>query len=417
MGKTTVVAEFGKAFPIYLYYNLDKQSDRELMEREMPLDSKLGLLFAHSSQAYHPEEALLFIDEIQNSPQTIAMLRYLYEEHPELCVVAAGSLLENVVDVNASFPVGRVDYLPMRPCSFVEFMSALGKDHLLTFIDTPEYSDVVHHELMSLFNEYVAVGGMPEVVAAYSSTHDLLAIERLYNQLLRGYLDDVEKYVRGKKLTDVVRLILMKGWQYAGRTITLGNLGNSGYSAREVGEAFRLMEKAMLLELVYPTASVTMPVMPQLRRQPKLIWFDTGLVNYAAGVRRDVIGAADILDVWRGSIAEQVVAQELLALNPRFGQGRSYWAKDGGGGSAEVDFVWTMDSCLIPIEVKAGNNSHLRSLHSFVDASPAPVAVRIWSGKFSVDDVHTTLKKKSFRLINLPFYLISQMENIVRRYS
>ena len=417
VGKTTVVHQFGNDFDSYLYYNLDREEDRELLERQMPLGHLLELLSARQGKVYRPEQTLLFIDEIQNSPKTMSRLRYFYEEFPQLCVVAAGSLLENVVDVNASFPVGRVDFMALRPCSFREFLKALGQERLFFFMDQPEYSDAVHDELMSLFNQYVIIGGMPEVVAGYAKTHDLLAQNRLYNQLLRGYVDDSEKYVKGGKLTGVVRMILERGWQYAGETIALGNLGDSGYSAKEVGEAFRLLEKAMLLELVYPTQTTVIPVMPQLRRRPKLIWFDTGLVNYAAGVRKDIISATDIMDVWRGRVAEHIVAQELLTLSEQFGQHRSFWTKMGGGGSAEVDFLWVMDSQVIPIEVKAGTNAHLRSLHSFVDESPLDVAVRVWSGKFSVDEVQTTIKHKRFKLINLPFYLLGNLEQILRQVS
>ena len=171
----------------------------------------------------------------------------------------------------------------------------------------------------------------------------------------------------------------------------------------------------MLLELVYPATNTEIPLMPEIKRQPKLIWLDTGLVNYAAGVRNEIIEAKDILDVWKGRIAEHVVAQELLTLNNKIGQRRQFWTKGNGGESAEVDFMWTVDSILIPIEVKAGRNSLLRSLHSFIDASSSSVALRVWSGPLSVDEVKTTIKKKPFKLINLPFYLVGNMETIIRK--
>ena len=69
------------------------------------------------------------------------------------------------------------------------------------------------------------------------------------------------------------------------------------------------------------------PAMPELKRMPKLIWFDTGLVNFAAGVRTEIIGALDIMDVWKGHIAEQIVAQELLTINDYFDQKRCFWIK------------------------------------------------------------------------------------------
>ena len=416
VGKTTVVNAFGKSFDNYLYFNLERDEQRALLESRMTLDSLIDQLFLFHRQPRRPGTTLIFVDEIQNSPKAMSLLRYFYEEHPELHVIAAGSLLENVVDVGGSFPVGRVQYLPVRPCSFREFVMAIGKDHLLAMASEEAMASVVHDELMTLFNRYLLVGGMPAAVEAYIDTHDALAQDDIYETLLQAYRDDAEKYVRGGKLTEVVRFVLGQGWRAAADTITLGGFAGSDYRAREVGEAFRLLEKAMLLELVYPATNTDVPAMPETKRQPKLIWLDTGLVNYAAGVRNDVIGTNDILDVWKGRIAEHVVAQELLTLNHKIGQLRQFWVKGKGGESAEVDFIWTVDSRIIPIEVKAGHNSHLRSLHSFIDASPSTLAVRVWSAPLSVDVVQTTIKKKSFTLVNLPFYLIGDMERIIRQH-
>ncbi|MDO4187222.1 MAG: AAA family ATPase [Bacteroidales bacterium] len=413
VGKTTIVNEFGKVFDNYLYYNLEQHENAQLFEAFIPLDDLINLLFARRRKTKKVGSTLLFIDEIQNSPKAISMLRYFYENHPEIHVIAAGSLLENIVDVKESFPVGRVEYLALHPCSFREFLMALDRDDLLYFIDNPSSSISMHQELMSLFNQYTIIGGMPEVVQEYAIKRDIFAIDSIYRSLLQSYQDDVEKYVKGNKLTDVVRYILKQGWQFAGQIITLGNFGNSSYNAKDVGNAFRLLEKAMLLEMVYPTTATEIPAMPELKRMPKLIWFDTGLVNFAAGVRTEIIGALDIMDVWKGHIAEQIVAQELLTLNDYIDQERCFWIKAGGGGSAEIDFIWRNGAQLVPIEVKAGHNSHLRSIHSFIDASKVSVAVRVWSGPYSIDNVCTTIKKKPFRLINLPFYLVGNIDRIV----
>ena len=416
VGKTTAVNEFGRSYDNYLYFNLEDENSRDIFERNLPLDDMISLLYALQGQTQREGTTLLFIDEIQNSPKTVALLRYFYEKRPDIHVVSAGSLLENVVDVQTSFPVGRVQYMAMHPCSFSEFVTAMGKGHLLQIMDRPELTTSIHSELMSLFNQYSIIGGMPEAVQRYADDRDLLAVDDVYVSLLQSYKDDVEKYVRHDKLQAVVRHILATGWKAAGGSITLGNFMESHYSSKEVGDAFRLLEKAMLLQLAYPTASSTLPVIPQLRRSPKLLWLDSGLVNFAAGIRHEVIGAKDILDVWRGHFGEQVVAQELRAIRSSKGQETSYWSKDKKNSAAEVDFVWPVDSILLPIEVKTGINSHLRSLHSFIDDSPAAVGVRVWSGPFSVDDVRTTIRKKPFRLINLPFYLVGNIEGIVRRY-
>lgn len=411
VGKTTVVNEFGNQFENYLYFNLEISTNVKLLEMDIPLNDLVGMLFASLNKPQKQGDTLIFIDEIQNSPKTIALLRYFYEQRPDLYIIAAGSLLENLVDVKVSFPVGRVQYLALRPCSFFEFLGAIGKRNLLEVLSLKaDYTKAFHEELMHHFNQYAIVGGMPEAVQKYAESQDIITMEDIYEALIQSYKDDSEKYVKGNKLTDVVRFILSYGWSFSGETITLGNFAHSGYKSREVGEAFRLLEKAMLLELAYPVSSTRLPVIPETKRMPKLIWFDTGLVNYQAGVRSEIIGSTDMVDSWRGHIAEQITAQELLTLEDRVGLIRSFWAKPNNG--AEVDFIITHQSKVYPIEVKSGSNAHLRSLQVFMDSSESNVAIRIWSKPYSVDDVQTP-KGKPFRLINLPFYLIGHLHRIL----
>lgn len=411
VGKTTVVNEFGSQFDNYLYFNLERNENAKLFEMEIPLDDLVNMLYASVGKVKKEGTTLVFIDEIQNSPKTIALLRYFYEQRPDLYVIAAGSLLENLVDVKVSFPVGRVQYLALRPCSFSEFLGAIGKNNLLAVLSQKaEYTVAFHEQLMHLFNQYTIVGGMPEAVQQYAETQDVIGIEDVYETLVQAYKDDSEKYVRGNKLTDVVRFILSYGWAFSGETITLGNFANSGYKSREVGEAFRLLEKAMLLELIYPVSSTQLPIIPETKRMPKLIWFDTGLVNYQAGIRKEIIGSTDMVDSWRGHIAEQITAQELLTLDDRVGQHRSFWAKPNNG--AEIDFIFTHNSKLYPIEVKSGTNAHLRSLQVFMDSSEVNIAIRIWSKPYSIDKVKT-IHGKEFTLINLPFYLIGNLRSVL----
>ena len=115
VGKTTVVNEFGSQFDNYLYFNLEMSESVRLFEMDIPLNDLVTMLFASLGKPQKEGSTLIFIDEIQNSPKTIALLRYFYEQRPDLYVIAAGSLLENLVEVNVSFPVGRVIYLALRP--------------------------------------------------------------------------------------------------------------------------------------------------------------------------------------------------------------------------------------------------------------------------------------------------------------
>jgi predicted AAA+ superfamily ATPase len=418
VGKTTLVDSFSKGFENYLYLNFEKNpSAIALFEKEQEIDDLVAEIFLFCNKENKPGKTLLFIDEIQNSKIAITKLRYFYESKlPGLYVVAAGSLLETMLNKKGSFPVGRVEYLAVRPCVFNEFLRAIGETQLEKALLNRKIPDALHNKAMNLFNTFTLIGGMPEVVADYAANKNFVGLNGIYESLLTSYRDDVEKYARNETMSQTIRYILQSGWKFAAERITLGGFAGSSYKAREMGEAFRTLEKTFVLELCYPTADCLVPITKDLKRSPKLLWLDCGLVNYAANVQKEIFGAADILDAWRGKIAEQIVAQELLALDSRVSNQRNFWIRNKKDSVAEVDFVLQYDSKVIPIEVKSGHNAKLKSLHLFMEEVPHNIAVRVWSQPFSIDEVMTQ-KGKKFKLINLPFYYVGVLEEILNKNS
>ena len=124
----------------------------------------------------------------------------------------------------------------------------------------------------------------------------------------------------------------------------------------------------------------------------------------------------NIQDAWRGKIAEHIVAQELLTINNLVSAKPNYWRRNKEGSEAEVDFIIAFDGKLIPVEVKSGNNAHLRSLHLYMDQAPHSTAVRGWSQELSIDTVKTPTGKE-FNLINLPFYYIGVLEQVLEKFK
>ncbi len=415
VGKTTLVNEFSKTFDTYLYLNLENSKMVALFEEDNSMEELLMNICLVCGKS-RGERTLLFIDEIQNSPKAVARLRYFYEEMPQLYVIAAGSLLESLINVSISFPVGRVQYLVLRPCCFLEFLQAMDKQMLVDAIQTQSISSAIHPMIMDLFNLYTLVGGMPEVVASFARKKEVVPLNTIFESLLISYRDDVEKYAKNETNKNVLRHILKNGWKYAAERITLGNFAQSAYKAREMGEAFRALEKTSLLELVYPTTTYQIPIIQENKRSPKLLWLDTGIVNYAAGIQEEIALSNDIQDAWRGRIAEHIVGQELFTLDNRPSCHRDFWVRDANGVSSEVDFVIQHKNQIIPIEVKSGHNSKLKSLHLFMDKVNHDMAVRVWSQPFSVDNV-ITHQGKHFRLINLPFYYLSELPAILDKLA
>jgi len=414
VGKTTLVDSFSHNFDNYLYLNFEKNpSATILFEKEQEIIDLVSEIFLFCNKEIKPGKTLLFIDEIQNSKAAITKLRYFHEvKIPDLFVIAAGSLLETMLYKNVSFPVGRVEYLAVRPCVFNEFLRAIGETQLEKALTNCRIPEALHNKTMNLFNTFTLIGGMPEVIADYAANKNFVGLNSIYESLLTSYRDDVEKYARNETMSQTIRIILQSGWKFAAERITLGCFAGSSYKSREMSEAFRTLEKTFVLELCYPTTDCLVPITKDLKRSPKLLWLDSGLVNYAAKVQKEVFGATDILDAWRGKIAEQIVAQELLALDSRVSNQRNFWVRNKKDSEAEVDFVLQKDNLIIPIEVKSGHNAKLKSLHLFMDEAPHNIALRVWSQPFSIDEV-TTLKGKNFKLFNIPFYYVSVLEELL----
>jgi predicted AAA+ superfamily ATPase len=104
----------------------------------------------------------------------------------------------------------------------------------------------------------------------------------------------------------------------------------------------------------------------------------------------------------------------LLALDSRVSNQRNFWVRNKKDSDAEIDFVIQKDSKIIPVEVKSGHNSKLKSLHLFMEEAPHGIAIRVWAQPLSIDEI-TTLKGKKFKLVNLPFYYLGVVENLLEK--
>ena len=279
-----------------------------------------------------------------------------------------------------------------------------------------DVTPLFHDTLMSHFNRYTLLGGMPEILVNYAQHGDIIRLSPIYRSLLDGYNEDVEKYAHNDSQTRVIRHVLSHGWAEAGQTITFNRFGGSSYTSKEVHEAFDVMQKAFLLSLDYPITAVKPPAMPALTRQPKLIWLDSGIMNFSADIQADYLQNTSLIDIWKGHAAEQITGQELrVVLDRNFRNEQYYWVRDKRGASAEIDFVWQHQSKIVPIEVKSGTNAHLRSLHSFMSLpDAADIAVRVWPGEFSINEL-TSPNGHNFRLVNLPFYYVGLIDKVLQR--
>ncbi|MCK5565055.1 MAG: AAA family ATPase, partial [Planctomycetes bacterium] len=134
VGKTWLVENFlAKQFESFVKIDLEKRRDvHTYFEGNLDPNTILTYLELEVGRIV-PGKTLLFFDEIQACPRAIMALRYFYEKMPELHVIAAGSLLEFAFG-EISIPVGRVQYLPMHPMTFYEYLLAMGKDKMAEYV-------------------------------------------------------------------------------------------------------------------------------------------------------------------------------------------------------------------------------------------------------------------------------------------
>jgi uncharacterized protein len=407
VGKTTLVNLFAREFKEFISLNLEKEKEKAIFENSKTISELISAIFFIKEKPLSTENTLIFIDEIQNSVKAVSWLRYFYEEAPQYYVIAAGSLLESLIDNQISFPVGRVSYLPVRPFSFKEFVIASGETQSKAVLNQVPFPEFAHEKLTSLFRKYALIGGMPEIVKKYVAKPDIVSLSTIYDELITSYRDDVEKYARNSENAKLLRLVIGQIFHEAGSRITYEKFGNTNYRSREMKEALITLEKVFLLNLVYPVTSQQLPLTPDFRKSPKLQVLDTGIINYMANLQSEFFGTSLLTDIYRGRIAEHITGQELLSINYTMTRQNHFWTKEKSS-NAEVDYVFQYNGMIIPVEVKSGKAGKLRSLNEFMEFAPHPYAIRVYSDKLVITK-SVTRTGKSFFLLNLPFYLVHKI--------
>ena len=409
VGKSTLARELGKTYPQYIEVNLEKSENLALFE-STKLKDIIDILFLRNNFSRN-NETLLFLDEIQESPKAVQLLRYFYEEFPEIHVISAGSLLEFTINKIPSFPVGRVEQMALHPFDFEEFLMAIGHTEAIKQFQIIPINGFAHEVLLSLFHQYTIIGGMPEIIKKYVEDKNYSNLNLIYNNLWQGYKDDVEKYAQNNTERRVIRHI-METAHFEKDRIKFEGFGNSNYRSREVAEAFRALDLARIIQLIYPATSTQVPIMPDLKRSPRLQFLDTGILNFAMGIQAELIGLKDFSDLYRGKIIQHIVSQQLQAIHTELHYKPAFWVRENNNANAEIDLIFAYQKHIFPVEIKSGKQGKLRSLHQFIEQSGFPFGIRMCGNSFSVEAA-TTASGNSYTLMNLPYYLAGKLPEYV----
>lgn len=417
VGKTTLIKEFAKSYKYRILLNLEKSSDASFFNSNVGVKSLLeSLLLSRNISLASAGETILFLDEIQESPAAIQMLRYFYEEFPALNVIAAGSLLEFAIKKVRSFPVGRVEYLYLHPLNFIEYLKAIDHRSALQKIEKIPVEPYAHPVLLNLFNKYAIIGGMPEVISRFIEKDTLTELPKVYESIWGTYRNDVEKYAANETERRIIKHIIGTAHLYVDQRIKFQNFGNSNYRSREVGEALRNLDDARIIRLIYPTTDVEVPVKPDLRKSPRLQFLDTGVINNELGIQAEMLTLTDLSNSYKGAIIPHLILQELISLNNINDKKPHFWVRDKKQASSEVDLVFAHKNMVIPIEIKSGSDGTLKSLHQYIERCDHPYAVRIYSGKFEIIRTKTP-GGKPYLLMNIPYYLGTKIPDYLAYFT
>jgi len=326
-----------------------------------------------------PGKTLLFLDEIQSCPRAIMALRYFYEKMPDLHVVAAGSLLEFVFD-EISFPVGRVQYLHVYPMTFYEYLLAMDNEPMaeLTRKSQAAVPESMQQMVLAELKKFFFVGGMPECIKVYRDSGSLLDAFAVQTEILDSFRDDFAKY-RPHMDTTCLDAVFHNTANAVGEQIKYTRL-NDGHSGPTNRKAFDLLCKARIFHKISACSPSGLPLSATVKgRKFKACMLDIGLLQRLCEVPVEAaLMQDDLLAIYKGQLAEQFVAQEMLAWQ---GKDLFYWARDAKSSCAEVDYLIVRDGKIYPVEVKSGPGGRLKSLHLLLQTYPnCPQGLVLYSG-------------------------------------
>lgn len=398
VGKTYILKRFGEQeFANMAYINCDdNELAKDLFAKDYDMQRILLAIGAITGQSIEAGRTLIVLDEIQEAPRGLSVLKYFCEKAPEYHVAVAGSLLGITMHRGESFPVGKVDVLSIYPMTFDEFLRAKGKDRMVELLQAKDWDTVklVRNEFDKALREYYFVGGMPEAVNEFIETNDAVKVRAVQNNILYTYRSDMSKHV---PVTEANRINMV--WQSMPSQLVKENkrfvygVARPGARAKDFEVAIQWLMDA---GLVYKAERVSEAKMPLKFYADiaafKLFVLDCGLLGAMSETPPErLLVAENGLEELKGAFTENYVMSQLVASR----SGSVFYYSNAA--KLEIDFLIQHDNAIVPIEVKAEENLRSKSLAVFVAAHAGMRGLR-----FSMSDY-----REQDWMDNVPLYAVS----------
>lgn len=396
VGKTWAMKHFGEqAFKQVAYINFDNNPRmKTLFSGDYDIDRLILGLKIESGVDIQADNTLIIFDEVQEVPQALSSLKYFYENAPHFYMIAAGSLLGVSLHHQVSFPVGKVDFLPLYPMTFREFLTALGKKDLVQLLEMQDWALItaMKSRYIDLLRQYYFIGGMPEAIKVFIDTQNLDEVRQVQRNLLMAYEQDFSKHIADGSTVKKVRSI----WAAIPEQLAKENKKfiysqmQKGARSKDYEIALQWLKDSGLVHCVPRIKKPNLPLSAYQDNAFKLFVLDVGLLAAQSHLDATTLLEGNrIFTEFKGALTEQYVLQQLIASqeNPIF-----YWATEKG--TAEVDFVLQRKQAVIPIEVKAEENLKAKSLKVYVEQFHPEQAIRLSMADYREQDW----------VVNVPLY-------------
>ena len=378
VGKTWLLREFGRSeYEKVVYVNCERDpSIASVFEGDLDPDRILRGLEIAARDTIEPTTTLLIVDEIQDVPPALTSLKYFQEGRPDIHLATAGSLLGLALRADASFPVGKVNFLDLHPLHFDEFLRGVGEAQLADLVMQQDWGllDAFRDRLIELLRLHMFVGGMPEAVLRHAEGASTDVVRAVQLDIIRGYENDFAKYASPAESRRIAQVWASMPAQLAreNKRFIFGH-ARKGARGRDFEDAIQWLSDAGLVHRVTRYTKPGNPVRAYEDRSIfKLFFHDVGLLGALSRLDPSVLlQGTGIFEEFKGALTEQYVLQQIVAAR---NESPMYWSPEKP--TTELDFAIERAGGLVPIEVKAQENLRSKSLRTYIDRFHPAEALR-----------------------------------------
>lgn len=386
VGKTYILDEFCKKnYSNYLYINLEKEeSIKEIFESTLDPKEIITSISIIKDIKIVLEDTVIFFDEIQVSERAITSLKYFNEAKEKYNIVCAGSLLGVALNrFKNSYPVGKVRKVMLSPMDFEELLWAVNQDALTEkikecFINNTQMMESIHKKALSLYRDYLYVGGMPACVLEYiKKDYNLSNYDNIIKQnIIDAYMYDMSKYT-----TSAENIKINKLYKSVPKQL---NRENTKFTYKIVEEKANKRNYETSIDWLVNSNMVNKCTLVETPKIPigvyekentfKIYLNDVGLLCELSGIKLKDLYANDF-NLYKGMLCENYVAQSFAANGLKL----NYWKSKK---DAEIDFLLNIDGNVIPVEVKSATNTKAKSLKIYIEKYNPKYSIKISSRNF-----------------------------------